>query len=136
MDSIFFSYPSCNIFINDRNLVSIIKDRAPNFRPELFDTLPPDVMFLPSRHLLDKPDGNCSEDGKVAIYICTCGYLECHGIQIDIFLEYDRVIWKGFVDYRSGEHTPIDDGLTFVFDRKQYEAALEPALHYSKKKHS
>jgi len=132
-----------DISINGRNLLDIVREVELPFRRtegggrELaadYDGLPPEYVFLPSRHLLDRPSGilQSQSPGRVVIYIHTCGEPGCWPLEVQIELHEDEVVWKNFVQpHRSRPDAQVevwDYGALgpFVFDRRQYEAELDP----------
>ncbi|SRR5712692_6923891 len=130
-----------DVFINGRNLLELVREVELPFwtaegHPEQdsqYDGLPPEYVFLPSRHLLDEPNGvlgsNSSE--RVPIYIHSCGEPGCWPLQVQIELHDGKVVWKNFRQphrSRPNAHVKVWDysGLgPFVFDRQQYEAELD-----------
>lgn len=86
--------------------------------------LPPDLAYLPSRHLLGKP---VSESAAAATHTpllrCECGEWGCWPLLADVVVKEASVQWR---DFRQ-PHRPAWDyrGLgPFVFDRAKYEVAL------------
>jgi len=92
-----------NIFVNDRNLVDILREvelpfRAQEGRPHLagkYVGLPPEDIFLPSPRLLGEPvtyyDYDSSQ-GKIAVFGCGCGDVGCWPFRVKIKLREDVVI--------------------------------------------
>ena len=123
-----------NVFVNDRNLVDILREvelpfAARDSRPDLagrYVGLPPEDVFLPSLRLLGDPATYYDYDyldGRVAVLGCVCGEPGCWPFRVKITLRADVVIWSGFEQphrdaWRYGEMQP------FVFDRTQYLSAL------------
>jgi hypothetical protein len=73
----------------------------------------------PSRHWLGEPADLV--DGRVVLLDGSCGIAECCGIVAHIDLGPDHVRWHGLFA-RGGD--PVPPGLSFTFDRAQYEAAI------------
>lgn len=107
------------IFINSSNLS--------NRLGILMSGLPPEVVFSPSRHLLDRPHPLFRDNGKAVLYASRgCGVGGMERILVKITLNVDRVIWSDFdhqISLRSVDPN-IDPDLKFIFDRKQYECEL------------
>jgi hypothetical protein len=122
------------IFINDRNLIDIVREVELQFaaregKPDLAGSyigLPPEDVFLPSPRLLGEPvtyyDHDIS-DGKLAVLGCICGEPGCWPFRVRITLQDDIVLWSDFEQpHRAGWR--YDEMLPFVFDRTQYLSAL------------
>lgn len=123
------------IFINDRNLVEIVREVELHFcaqegrphRAGKYVGLSPEEIFLPSPRLLGEPTTFYDYDsskGKIAVLGCGCGDVGCWPFWVKIKVREDVVIWDGF----EQPHRPAwrYDGLRpFVFDRRQYFSALE-----------
>jgi hypothetical protein len=124
-----------NIFVNDRNLVDILREvelpfRAQEGKPRLADKyvgLPPEHVFLPSPRLLGEPvmyyDYDSSQ-GKIPILGCGCGDVGCWPFWISIKLRDDVVIWDDF-EQPHRRAWRYDEMRPFVFDRAQYLSALD-----------
>jgi hypothetical protein len=124
-----------NIFVNDRNLVDVVREaelpfRAPEGRPRRvsgYVGLPPEDIFLPSLRLLGEPVKHYDYDstqGKIPVLGCGCGDVGCWPFWVRIKLRDDVVIWDGF----QQPHRPAwryDKMRPFVFDRTQYCSALD-----------
>ncbi len=131
-----------DIFVNGRNLLELVREVELPFateegHPETagdYDGLPPEYVFLPSRHFLDKPNGIfwSYAPGWAAIYICKCSEPGCWPLEVKIEFGEDKVVWKDFVQphrSRPRQRVKVWDYARlgqFVFDRKQYETALAP----------
>jgi hypothetical protein len=126
---------SVDIFVNDRNLVDIVREvelpfAARGGKPRLAGTyigLLAEDVFLPSPRLLGEPvkfyDYD-SSNGKIAVLGCVCGDVGCWPFRVRIELREDVVIWDGF----EQPHQPkwrYDQTNPFVFDRTQYLSALD-----------
>jgi hypothetical protein len=126
---------SVDIFVNDRNLVDIVREvelpfAARDGKPRLAGTyigLPAEDVFLPSPRLLGEPvkfyDYDSSK-GKIAVLGCGCGDVGCWPFRVRIELREDVVIRDGFeqphrLKWRYDEMRP------FVFDWTQYFSALD-----------
>lgn len=95
--------------------------------------LPPEVVFSPSRHLLDRPHPLFTDNGKVAIYSAGgCGVNGFERILVKVTLEEDSVIWSDFEHQISLRPAGPQAGIKFVFDRKQYEGELSKAYDMEK----
>ena len=90
--------------------------------------LPPEVVFLPSRHLLDEPDPRETFANKPALLGCVGGYVGCWPLVARISMDEDTVTWSDFENPQRGPHSWFewkhDDIGPFTFDRKQYESEL------------
>ena len=95
--------------------------------------IPADMVFLPSRHLLDTPDDLLSdlvtsgEVSKPALLMCECGEPGCWPFCARVAVLADVVWWSDFEQpHRTGGDPGwrYDDLGPFIFDRTQYEAAL------------
>lgn len=121
-----------DIYINNKRLVEILREFELQYNSDiagLYRGLPTDVVFLPSRHLLDQPCQWYDYDGKVSVLECECGFPGCWDFNVKITLEDDKVIWSEFEQpHRSidsaGGYWSYDKLKPFVFDRKQYEVEL------------
>ena len=134
------------IFINNRNLVDIVREVELPFaqqesKPDLAGSyvgLPPEDIFSPSRRLLGEPstyyDHDHSED-KLAVLGCVCGEPGCWPLLVRITVEENVVIWDGFEQpFRSKGPYSISEGRAipweydllrpFVFDKAQYLSEL------------
>ena len=91
--------------------------------------MPPSLVFLPSRNLLDQPyvpgfelEPGDPRFGKAAVLGCTCGVVDCWLLQVRITLSGSSVRWSEFGQF----HRPgwkYDLG-PFEFEREQYESEL------------
>jgi hypothetical protein len=123
-----------NIFVNNRNLVDIVREvelafRAQEGRPHLaskYVGLPPEDIFLPSPRLLGEPATFYDHDypGKFAVLGCGCGDVGCWPFRVRIELREDVVIWDGF-EQPHRRKWRYDEMRPFVFDRTQYFSALD-----------
>jgi hypothetical protein len=121
-----------DIYINDKRLVEILKEIELQYNANIaggYKGLPTNVVFLPSRHFLDKPHQWYDYDGKVSVLECECGCAGCWDFNVKITLEDDKVIWSDFEQPHRGVNSAggywnYDKLEPFVFDRKQYEAEL------------
>lgn len=121
------------IFINDRNLIDILREIELPFAQEeglperagSYAGLRPEMMFLPSRYLLGEP----VYGDKVDIFQCECGSLECWPFSVRITMQNNKVIWDEFEQPHRTENHPgggwsYDRLKPFVFDKRQYIAEL------------
>jgi hypothetical protein len=93
--------------------------------------LPPSMLFLPERNLLDKPRSlaagfvvpdNDPALSKATVLGCTCGIWECWFLLVKITLGDSVVQWSDFQQfYREWQYD-----LLFTFDRVAYERELQP----------
>jgi hypothetical protein len=86
-----------------------------------------DDLLWPSRHFLGEPTLSAFDDGDTVLLGCGCGDWGCWPLVADVAVTETSVTWSRF---RNG-HRPAWD-LTnlspFVFDRSQYETALQSAV--------
>lgn len=108
-----------HVFVNGNNLCNRLDSRM--LGP------PPEIVFLPSRHLLGRPHPWFSHEGKAVLYTAPgCGMDGCERILVRVALDDDHVTWSGFD--RQIALRPvvpnINPRLRFIFDRGQYEKEL------------
>ena len=125
---------SVDIFVNDRNLVDIVREvelpfAARGGKPRLAGTyigLPAEDVFLPSPRLLGETTRYPFDGlgGKVAVLGCVCGDVGCWPFRVRIELREDVVIWDGF-EQPHRRKWRYDEMRPFVFDRTQYFSALD-----------
>jgi hypothetical protein len=119
--------------IDGRPLIELITEierpiAAEDGQPDLagaYGYLSAAVACLPSRHLLGQT-AECPspEDRKSSVLECDCGIAGCWPLLVRITVAETEVIWSDFEQpHRS--HWTYPSSLRFVFDRRQYEAALE-----------
>ncbi len=108
-----------HIFVNGNNLCNRLDSRM--LGP------PPEVVFLPSRHLLGRPHPWFSHGEKAVLYTAPgCGMDGCERILVKVIVDGDRVAWSGFerqIAMRPAGPN-ISPRLRFTFDRRQYEKEL------------
>lgn len=141
-----FRFPVINIYINDRNLINLVRqietrgrvqEQEENARWQY-------IGFEPAhfQRFYDEMLGKKSYRRSVLL-TCTCTFAECNCIMADMVFGADTVTWSDLKSPWLGGKTPspwIDEaeaqemdwqpidysGLgPFVFDRAQYLAALE-----------
>jgi hypothetical protein len=128
-----YEYEVVEIAVNGRNLIDLLRQvelpvATREGNPEIagsYEGLPPDVVFFPSRHLLDRPNPPHGGEGHVTILECgNCGTPACWPFQVRILLDEATVTWCDFSQpHRAGKWT-YDALPEFIFDRRQYEAEL------------
>lgn len=120
--------------IDGLSLISILRDVELPFAkkegsPSIaggYDGIPKNLALFPSRHLLGEPnDLYLYRDGKVAVLECECGCPGCWSFVIKIQLNENKVQWGEFEQIHRQQWKYDSLGI-FTFDRKQYEAALNP----------
>lgn len=85
-----------------------------------YHSLPINLTFLPSHHLLGQPRPILAHDEKTAILICTCGCEGCWDFVCRINFSENTVTWSDFEQvHRDWDYSELG---TLVFDRKNYEA--------------
>ncbi|AVH62898.1 hypothetical protein [Nostoc sp. 'Peltigera membranacea cyanobiont' N6] len=90
--------------------------------------LPPSMVLLPSRNLLDEPwnhgfslESNNLQTGKAIVLGCTCGVIQCWFMQVRITLNKSTVEWADFGQFHRDWQYNLGP---FKFDRKQYVSEL------------
>jgi hypothetical protein len=123
-----------DIFIDGVNLVEILKEHESPFAGRIagdYMGLPPEIVFLPSRHFLGEPVYELDfYEGKSAILGCKCGVIECWPFVAKITVNEEMVTWSDFEQPHRGPESAggywnYNQLGPFVFDRKQYEEALK-----------
>ena len=136
------SYDVVDIFLNGRDMLDLLRGvELPFARAEGHEEiagsylgLPPEVMYLPSRHLLGEANRHYSyDDGRISILECECMCSGCWPLLVRVHLDETRVAWTDFEQpHRSPESISVRGPRPwsyrgfgpFVFDRGQYERAL------------
>lgn len=132
-----------DIFINGRDLRDMVREIEQPFADREKHPVPagqyiglrPEVIFLPSRHLLGDPDYRhdafiCEEhQDKIVIYECgQCGYSGCWPLQVRITASEETITWSDFEQPHrcpsEGNAWTYDSFGPFVFEREQYVAQL------------
>jgi hypothetical protein len=134
------------IHINNENLINCVlavelpfatAEGSPKIAGS-YAGLPAKTYLPPSQHFLGVSPHPEFREGKVEVLICgDCGEFGCWPLLATIFVEEHQVTWKGFVQPHRNDptrQTPWNYERLgpFVFERRQYEAALNAA---SKIKH-
>src|SRR5439155_26004593 len=94
--------------------------------------LPPEVVFLPSQHLLRRPDPNYSIGGKRLLLECDCRIPSCWPFVARIIVGEKTVMWSDFSQPHRSRAPPAGSNVLwsydalrpFVFDRAEYVNAL------------
>ena len=128
---------AANIFVNGRNLVDMVREvelpfAAREGNPHLagdYVGLPVEAVLFPSRRLLGEPETYYDTDyldGKLAVLGCGCGEVGCWPLRVRISAMEGQVTWGDFEQphRRRWDHGALGP---FVFDRGEYEAALQGA---------
>jgi hypothetical protein len=95
-----------------------------------YSGLPPEVVFLPSRHLLGEPTPLYSDgSGRTQVLECECGEPGCWPLTVRIDVHAQEVVWRDFHQPHRGANSKqpewrYDAMPQFRFDRKGYEQAL------------
>jgi hypothetical protein len=128
------------IYVNGRNLIDILREVEMPFalkegHPDIaggYMGLPPNEVFLPSKHLLGEPAFDLYKypGEKVEVLQCVCGVPGCWPFLVRITDEGDRVVWSDFEQpHRSGvagrKKWDYQNLQPFVFDKAQYMAELQ-----------
>ena len=94
------------VYINDKKFIEILKEIELAYDPKIageYIGLPPEVVFLPSKHFFGQPHNwYFGSDGKVPVLQCTCGSPGCWDFLVKITIEEDRVIWSEFEQPHRG----------------------------------
>jgi hypothetical protein len=125
-----------DIYINNERLIDIIKRIELKYDSKIagsYKGLPTDIVFLPSRHLLDRPYALYDYGDKVSVLECECGCAGCWDLNVKITLEDDKVVWSDFEqphrdEDSAGGYWKYDELKPFVFDRNEYEVELSKQL--------
>ena len=119
--------------IGGRSLVDLVTDYEEGRGWELagiHDGLVLDELQVENlrEHLLQgKPSS--PHDAGVAVLGCTCGVNECLPFLAEVRLTDEQVLWGGFqYELAAGLSWDYSDFGPFVFDRAQYEVALQMAM--------
>jgi hypothetical protein len=89
--------------------------------------LPPTWVLPPSRHFMGEPENeDLFEDGKTFLLGCNCGVPECSPLTARVTLTDNTVTWSDFGNPYFPSWT-LDQLGPFIFDRAQYESALNNA---------
>jgi hypothetical protein len=90
--------------------------------------LPPSIVLLPSRNLLDEPwnhgfklESNSLQAGKATVLGCTCGVIQCWFLQVRIILNESMVEWDDFGQFHRDWQYNLG---SFKFDPEQYMSEL------------
>ncbi len=124
-----------DIFINERDLIDLTKEVELPFasrdgNPDLAGSyvgLPIEAIFMPSRRLLGEPEEGWDDwEGMISVFGCGCGVVGCWPLHVRITVQNDVVVWDDFKQphRRRWRHDRLGP---FVFERKEYEAALRRA---------
>lgn len=124
-----------NIFINERDLIDLTKEVELPFasrdgnpdRAGSYVGLPIEAIFMPSRRLLGEPEEGWDDwEGMISVFGCGCGVVGCWPLHVRITVQNDVVVWDDFKQphRRRWRHDRLGP---FVFERKEYEAALRRA---------
>ena len=79
------------------------------------------LVAWPSKHWLGQPERHAQLDGRAEILTGSCGISECCGVFARIVVTPETVTWT---DFWARGHPPIPVGLSFTFDRAEYERAI------------
>ncbi|NEI65032.1 hypothetical protein GR243_24375 [Rhizobium leguminosarum] len=84
---------------------------------------------LPSYFLGQEEPVIGDDKGEIYVLSCECGEVGCWPLVAHVRLHEDKVVWDGF----SQPHRPsrnYENFGPFVFERKQYEKAVEALVRY------
>ncbi len=110
------------IFINDRELLDIVADLEKSKSEEPMDYIHQTAKEL--YHNLTDGIADLQKENGVEILCCTCGVVECSSPIVFIEKDERYVYWKA-LGHNQIEKKNYCFPLDYVFDRKQYEQALE-----------
>jgi hypothetical protein len=122
-----------NVEVNGRDLRDVVREIESPFaeaegHPQLagqYTGLPVTHLMPPSQHLLGQPTGPYGDTDKVTLLQCSCGEPGCWPLLARVTAAADTVIWSEFEQpHRRG--WSYEKLGPFVFDRRQYEQAIEP----------
>lgn len=127
------SFSEVAIFINDRNLIDILRQIELPFakkeaHPDIagsYAGLVPEMIFWPSRYFLGEP----AVGDKIDVLQCVCRSKGCWPFSVRITVDDDKVIWDQFSQpHRTKTHPSggwqYDKYEPFVFDKNQYMSQL------------
>ena len=109
-------------FVRDVELASAVADKQPELAGSYAGPTLWRIADL-AAHLLGRPDPLYGEGGRVELLVCAgCGEPGCWPLEAQVDVTEEQVSWS---DFRQ-PHRPNwrHRGLTFEFDRAQYEAAI------------
>ena len=120
------------IFINDRELLDIVTDlENENLKGGAMDYIYQSAKELYSNLVPDDEEHkDWQEKYGIEILCCTCGIVECSSPTVFIEKDERNVYWNALGHNQIDYHIP----LKYVFDRKQYEKALEELKRFAKDK--
>ncbi len=116
------------IFINDCELLDIVADLEKEKWEEPMDYIHQKAKELYNNLTHDITDWQ--KKNGVEILCCTCGVVECSSPTVFIEKDEHYVYWKALGHNQIDYHIP----LKYVFDRKQYEQALEELKKFAEDK--
>ena len=122
-----------DIFINGKNLINILKrieiaqlkKDDPKDLAGSYAGLPPDKIFLPSKHFLGKQLKRYDRKNKTCVLVCLCGAAGCWPMVTKITITPKTVIWSNIKQAHSSEWRYK---LKFTYDRNQYESELSKKI--------
>ena len=133
-------YDAVDIVVNERSLTDLLKEIEHPFalaegHTEIagnYRGLPPDVVFLPSQHLLRHPNPDYMIGDKALLLECDCRIPSCWPFVARIIVGEKTVIWSDFSQPHRNRPSPAGNNAVwsyealkpFVFDRTQYSKAL------------
>ncbi len=120
------------IFINDRKLLDIVTDlENENLKGGAMDYIYQTAKELYSNLVPDDAElKDWQEKNSVEILCCTCGVIECSSPTVFIEEDEQYVYWKALGHNQLEYNYPLN----YVFDRKQYEQALEELKKFAEDK--
>ncbi|MEC0129145.1 hypothetical protein [Paenibacillus pabuli] len=124
-----------NIYINNENLIEIIKRYEVQFDPKIagnYDGLNINFYKDIDEHFFGELNENdlFNYDGKTQILGCDCGEPGCWPLLIKISVSDEIIVWSDFEQpYRNedsaGGYWDYSNLKPFVFHRKQYEEQIK-----------
>ncbi len=116
-------------WVRDVELPFAVQEGHPNIAGGYVGLSPAAIPNIWS-HLHGEAAPLYSQGDEVTLYDCECGCPGCWPLQVRIKVGEDTVIWSDFQQPHRGEHSRVlhwryDELGLFVFDRAQYEEALQ-----------
>ncbi|MDE6586696.1 MAG: hypothetical protein K2K80_08465 [Clostridia bacterium] len=120
------------VFINDREILDIVADiENENLEGGAWEYIHQMAKDLYSNLLPDDEElKEWQDENGAEILCCTCGEIMCGSPTVFIEQDEKYVYWKALGHNQLDYYYPLN----YVFDRKQYEQALEELKKFSEDK--
>lgn len=119
------------IFINNRELLEIVADlENENLKGGAMDYIHQTANELYGNLVPDDKHKDWQEKYGVEILCCTCGVIECSSPTVFIEKDERTIYWKALGHNQMDYYFPLN----YVFERKQYEQALEELKKFAEDK--